>query len=98
MTLRGVTGSFGPSAPFTLASHPALLADIESSPCPFDIHVVPGLPSENTYVEFPGGSRLILADVQGTVVGVLIWAERPQELEDWRPTAMEFVESIQFHP
>ena len=41
---------------------------------------------------------MILADVDGLVVGVQIWTERPEDLESWIPTAIEFVETIHFEP
>jgi hypothetical protein len=96
--LHGLSRWVGSRTPTTLASYPALVADIDSSTstCGFDIHVVKGPSIPPNYVPFEGRSRLILADVQGIVVGVQIWAEEPDELDAWLPTAMDFVESIEF--
>ena len=94
-SLRRLTGGVGASAPMTLTSYPALATDINATSC-LDIHVRQGPSLEENYVKFHEPSRLILADVQGVLVGVQIWAGQPDELEAWLPTAMEFVESIEF--
>lgn len=96
--LRRLSSSVGAGATTTLASYPAVFARIDPSTaeCYFDIHLVPGLSSATKVVAFDRPSRLILADVNGVVVGVLVWTEQPDELDAWLPTAMEFVETIEF--
>ena len=62
-----------------------------------DVHLTASVLG-GAYVPLDRPSRMILADVDGLVVGVQIWTERPEDLESWIPTATEFVETIHFEP
>ena len=98
--LRVIGGlGIGAESRTTLDTHRALTADVDPrrATCEggADIHV-PDMPSFNDFVPLDIPGRLILADVDGLVVGVQIWTAQPEDLEGWIPTASEFVATIHF--
>lgn len=75
----------------TLDGVPALTALVTQGH--FDIHHGPGV---TTSVNFALPSRVIVADIDGAIVMVQIWAGSEQELDAWLPRAMEFVSTMRF--
>jgi len=73
----------------------ALTASIE--PGGTDLHfgaVQPGLVGNGYMFRYP--SRLIATQVGGRLIFVQIWAQTKAGLDEWMPTAMQFVDSIRF--
>ena len=98
MAVGGV--GIGAQSASTLDGRAAVAADIDPlrQRCETaDVHLTPSLLGGD-YVPLDRPSKLVLADIDGLIVGVQIWAERPEDLERWIPTAMQFVESIHFEP
>ncbi|MGZ8721969.1 MAG: hypothetical protein ACXWXH_10955 [Aeromicrobium sp.] len=68
-----------------------------SAECQADLHIDPltqGL--GNSYITLWPTANSILVDVAGRTFLIEIWANTDQDLEAWLPTAMDFVNSIQF--
>lgn len=81
-----------------LGGYPAIQADVNGGDLPGanaypHIHLS-GSDADFLNMNYP--DRLIVADVQGRVVLVHIWARDAQELSRWIPTAMQLVGSIDF--
>jgi hypothetical protein len=92
--------SFGPASPATLDGRPGVSADMDprGNKCgpAADIHVVNGLTGSNNSVEMNVYARLILADFDGVVVGVMIWTADADEFDRWVATDMGLVNSMNF--
>lgn len=90
--------SFGPASPATLDGRPGVRADLVplGNKCSTDIHVMGGMTGINKNVEMDVYARLILADVDGVIVGVMIWTADADEFDSWVATGMRFVDSMHF--
>lgn len=77
----------------TLDGRPAFAADVTSGH--FDISVSDSEASIGS-LSFDHPSRVIVADIDGAIVLVQIWAGSSAELEAWLPKALEFVDSMRF--
>ena len=85
----------GPVTPFELDGIPALATTVDD-PEATDIHATnEGLPWRN-YFPLREPCRLIVASVDGNVVFITIWARTAEERDAFTPTALEFVNSIDF--
>ena len=82
----------------TLDGHRASTVDLEP-PYQNDIHVsgpITGLSHE--YVRLGAPARLIAAEIDDVTVFVLLWGNNESAFNAWLPSAIEFVDSIHFHP
>ncbi len=88
----------GPIGETTLDGWPALTVMLPGTGGS-DIHVTGrmlGLSGTSVQVTMP--SRLIVSEVDGSLIFILTWARTAQELDRWLPLADEFVQSIHFVP
>ena len=94
--LRNLAGlDYGPVTPVELDGRPALATTIDDRDAT-DIHVVYDAEPGERYFTLDDPCRLMVASVGGNVVFITIWGKTTEERDSFMPTAMEFVNSIQF--
>jgi hypothetical protein len=101
--LRAIAGfGIGEVTPTTFDSRPAVTALLDPSRhrCgshePFVFLNGLGLRSMATALRLEAPSQLIIADVDGALVGVQVWTRNQADLEAWEAESTPFVESIHF--
>lgn len=98
--LRTIGGAgIGELESITFDGRPALAATVDpsASRCDYsDFHVLGSSGIGQGYMRLNLPSRLIVTQVAGMTIVLQAWAASPDDLDDWLPTATEFLDRVRF--